>query len=644
MTFTSQWTGKQVGDFVIEEPIGRGGMAMVYSARQCSVDRQVALKIIELHPDGDGEFLKRFTHEAEVIAMLEHIHILPIFGYGLLEGEIAYFAMRLLRNGTLADRLRKGALPLDEAVDLFTQIASGLDYIHSRGVVHRDLKPSNILLDENGNAYLSDFGLAQLVDVTISLNAMSLRIAGSPTYLAPEVIQGEPATPLSDIYSLGVMLYHMLCGRPPFESKEGKISSLLYQHIHSKPTAPRQLNPEIPPAVEAIVLRALSKNPQDRFASPNEMALALRDAAQNHPSSGVRLAQIAMRPVRRVIRHRRRWQYLAVLVAAIIVIGAAVLIASQNRTPPPMNVTSGARAALADVPLTDGEIALARSRLEPEGFVAYIPCTLTDGFQAAVSQNLTNLAEQINLPLRLYDSEGDPAREMALVEQARVEGARAFILCPLGEPLLDDTISSLQDASIPLVLAQRYGSTYGVKVELDDDALGREQGSFAGQILQAKDDGHGVVVLLTALNTSGGKARASGMVDGLRQTASQAQALDPLDGATREQARQVITNLIADGTGFNAIVTISDDAALGAVDALQAANLTPDDVFIVSANDSDAVSSYIRDGYYLRGSVAIDPNENAQLLLNGIVKALAGSPVAEFLTVRSGALVTSDAS
>lgn len=606
-------------------------MAMVFAARQCSVERRVALKIIELHPGGDGEFLKRFTREAEVIAMLEHMHILPVYGYGVLDGEAAYFAMRLLREGTLADLLRKGPVPLNEAADLFTQIAGGLAYIHSRGVIHRDLKPSNILLDETGNAYLSDFGLAQLMDVTLSLDELTTYLAGSPAYLAPEIIQGEPATQLSDIYSLGIILYHMLCGRLPFESAEGRVSALLYQHMHEKPPPPRQFNPTIPPTVEAIILRALSKNPTERFASAEEMDFELRSAIQNNEASiSSRLLRIMPHPIQRM-SHPRRIAFGVLPIIVILIVTTAAIFISQSRGVPSMNIQPGLRATLADVSVTDGEVALTRERLQPDGFIAYMPCVLDDSFQGLVANALRDLAGQRQLPLRIYDSGADPAREMAMVEQARIEGAKAFILCPLGEPLLDSTIRSLQDAQLPLVLTQRYNTPYGVKIEMDDEALGREQGIYAGQILQTERDGHGTVAVFTFLDTSAGQSRTQGIVTGLQQTAPQAQIMEPMNAYTRSQARQLIGDMIATGTHFDAILTITDDAALGAADALAEANISPENVFIVNAGSGQPDNPYIRKDLALGSAVAIDPTEIAQLLLSGIVKALSGSPIAEYL-------------
>lgn len=635
------WTGKEIGDFVIEEPIGRGGTAAVYAARQRSVERKVALKIIDLQAS-DGDFLKRFTREAEVIAMLEHIHILPIYGYGVLEGEYAFLAMRLLETGTLADVLRRGALPLDAAIDLFTQIASGLHYMHSQGIVHRDLKPGNILLDAEGNAYLSDFGLARMMGGTHS-RANDSMLAGSPAYIAPEVIQGESADHLSDIYSLGVILYQMLAGRPPFESEDsglsGNLSALLYKHMHEKPPPPHQFNPAITPEVESVILRALSKNPRARFASAEDMAYELRAAAALSSMSLLRVPPMlaAQRVRRRLAPLPRLALVMAVVTVMTIVTGYLLL---RSRTPgPPMNVLTGQRAGLGSLTIADSEIDVARGRLGDDGFIAYFPCTLSDVYQKTLENRVSDLAHSYDLNVRIYDSQDDPAREITLVEQARIEGAKAFILCPLGEPLLDSTILSLQEATIPLVLSFNYDLPYGIKIDLDSRAIGIEQGRYAGLLLQAEHSGTGTVVLTTMANTAIGRDRAEGMIAGLRETAPQAHVIGPVDGYTSAQAAESIHNLLTDGTHFDAVLTMTDGAALGVIDALKAASLSPNDVFIVSANGDSPMSAYIRDGHYVRGTVAIDPNEQGQLAIIGIVKALAGSPVPEYLTLDTGALM-----
>ena len=244
-----RWVGRRVDDFVIEDRIGRGGMATVFRAHQVSVNRYVALKIIDLSPNQEerDEFRQRFAQEVAVVALLEHIHILPIYAYGIVENEFAYLAMRLLRGGSLADLLRKGPLPLTRAADIFTQIGRGLQYAHSKDVIHRDLKPSNILLDDAGNAYLSDFGLAKMIGSTLNLTK-SGNLVGTPAYVAPEQVRGEAADVRSDIYSLGILLYHMLVGRPPFELADSGIAALLYKHVEEPPPPPHLLNPAVTPA------------------------------------------------------------------------------------------------------------------------------------------------------------------------------------------------------------------------------------------------------------------------------------------------------------------------------------------------------------------------------------------------------------
>lgn len=277
--------GDQIDDFVIDEPIGSGGVGTVYAAHQRSIHRAVALKVVT--ECEDRALLKRFIREAETMAYLEHIHILPIYRYGLVEDDTAYLAMRLMQHGTLADLLRKqGTLSLDKTLHFVEQIAQGLEFMHSMEVVHRDLKPSNILLDEESNIYLSDFGAVYLLSASASKSENAMRLSGTPSYIAPELLQGESATPVSDIYSFGVMIYQMLCGRLPFESEHGGVAALLYQQLHDAPTPPHLLNPEITPNVEKVLLTALAKKPQERYQSAEALAYYLQKAALGHEAHG----------------------------------------------------------------------------------------------------------------------------------------------------------------------------------------------------------------------------------------------------------------------------------------------------------------------------------------------------------------------
>lgn len=289
--------GRQINNFIIRGRLGQGGMASVYLAYQPSVNREVALKIITVNsvPSERDEFRLRFAQEAQVIASLEHAHILPVYDYGIYENEIAYIAMRLLRGGTLGDLLVDEPLELDRAAEIFSQIALGLSYAHRKGIIHRDLKPSNILFDDSGFAYLSDFGLAKMVENSLGLTK-SDAIVGTPMYMSPEQLRGTPLDARSDIYSLGCVLYHMLVGHQPFADSATGIVSIIYQQLEKAPTPPREVNPNIPPAVEQVVLRALSKDRDARFATADEMATALNQALGRNQHSREAVAKAASVP------------------------------------------------------------------------------------------------------------------------------------------------------------------------------------------------------------------------------------------------------------------------------------------------------------------------------------------------------------
>ncbi len=265
--------GANLGPYRVLEQIGRGGMATVYKAYHPATDRAVAIKVLPEQLADDPNFLARFEREARVVASLQHVHILPVFDYGQERG-VTYLVMPYITGGTLKEYLQDHSLTLDEIVRLFSQIAEAVDYAHRRGVIHRDLKPGNVLLDESSNALLSDFGLTRMAQSSSSLTGTG--VIGTPAYMSPEQGQGLPTDTRSDIYSLGIMLYEFIVGDVPFSADTPV--AIIFKHISQPLPLPRTSRPDTPDVVEAVILRALAKSPEDRFQSAADMAKALQEA------------------------------------------------------------------------------------------------------------------------------------------------------------------------------------------------------------------------------------------------------------------------------------------------------------------------------------------------------------------------------
>lgn len=263
--------GKTLGQFEIAEEIGRGGMATVYKARQRSMNRVVAIKVLPRQMLHDPGFYERFEREVDVISHLEHPHILPIYDYGQDDG-LPYIAMRYLGGGSLEQRIRRGQVRVEDIEKPLRQVAQALDYAHQQGIIHRDLKPGNIMLDENGNAYLTDFGIARVLgsDLTGSM------IIGTPAYMSPEQANGLPVDGRSDIYSLGIVLYEWITGRGPYQA-ETPMAVLLKQIQEPMPSL-RQIRGDIPQAVDDVIQKATAKNPDYRFSSAGELAQAFANS------------------------------------------------------------------------------------------------------------------------------------------------------------------------------------------------------------------------------------------------------------------------------------------------------------------------------------------------------------------------------
>jgi serine/threonine protein kinase/WD40 repeat protein len=269
-------SGKTLKGYELLERIGAGGFGAVYRARQTTVAREVAIKIILPGFANKPDFIRRFETEAHLIANLEHLHIVPLYDYWR-DPDGAYLVMRYLRGGSLRDVLETGSYDFEATAYMLDQIASSLSAAHRNHVIHRDIKPGNILLDEDGNAYLSDFGIAKdLQSVSGNLTEVD-QIVGSLDYLSPEQARSEPVTNRTDIYSLGVMLYEVITGQHPFH----EVTSVerLYKHINDPLPDIENLDDDVRDAINIVIQKATSKNPTNRYEDALTMAAEFRQAA-----------------------------------------------------------------------------------------------------------------------------------------------------------------------------------------------------------------------------------------------------------------------------------------------------------------------------------------------------------------------------
>ena len=284
---SSDLTGKLLGTCRLEKLLGQGGMGAVYLARQLRPSRLVAVKVLQVTSNSpEQKFLARFRREADVIAQLEHVNIVPIYEYGE-QGKLAYLVMPYLTGGSLRDVLsQRGPLSLREVAVYLDQAAAALDYAHAHGVIHRDLKPANFLLHADGRLVLADFGIARILEEHPYSSALTSvgTLLGTPEYMAPEMVRGEQIDYRVDIYELGIVLYHMLSGHVPFTGSTPY--AIVAKHVQEPLQPLHPTIPSIPPAVDAMIQKATAKRREERYTSVRNMAQALRAAmADGHPKT-----------------------------------------------------------------------------------------------------------------------------------------------------------------------------------------------------------------------------------------------------------------------------------------------------------------------------------------------------------------------
>lgn len=271
-----EFIGKQIGGYEIRERIGKGGMATVYLALQTSMNRLVAIKLLPHDMMKDESYLQRFEREVSIVSSLEHRNIVPVYDHGNYNGQ-PYIIMRYMNAGSVDDLIREGPLSPEKYVDIIAQVAPALDYAHGKQVLHRDLKPSNILLDDDGGAYITDFGIARILGSENAGATLTTQgVVGTPSYMSPEQAQGLSLDGRSDVYGLGVMLFEMATGQRPFQSETPYTIAVM--QVTTPPPAPRSINANVPGSVEQVIYKALKKRPEDRYQSAMELAEALKMA------------------------------------------------------------------------------------------------------------------------------------------------------------------------------------------------------------------------------------------------------------------------------------------------------------------------------------------------------------------------------
>src|SRR5262245_14930310 len=276
--------GTRLGPYKIVAPIGAGGMGEVYKAKDTRLDRTVAVKVLPSHVSSDPTLRERFEREARTIAALNHPHICTLYDVGH-EADTDFLVLEYLEGQTLADRLTKGALPLDQALQLAIQIADALDKAHRAGIVHRDLKPGNIMLTKSGTKLL-DFGLAKVTPAVMAASGLSMAptgaspvtmqgtILGTLQYMAPEQVEGREADARSDIFALGAIVYEMVTGQRAFSGKSQ--ASVIAAILERQPPTMSTLQPLTPPLLDHIVRRCLAKDPDERWQSAADLMRDLK--------------------------------------------------------------------------------------------------------------------------------------------------------------------------------------------------------------------------------------------------------------------------------------------------------------------------------------------------------------------------------
>lgn len=659
--------GTQIDDFVILEKVGEKPTATVYRARQQSTSREVALKVIKLRGKQirNTEFKTYFVKEVALLARLQHDHIVPIYAYAV-KAEYAYIAMRYVKGQSLTIHLKEGnPFSIEKTMHVIDQVITALIYAFDYGILHAHLKPSNIFLDEAGTIFVSDFAVMPKImrwglgydkasgDLS-NIGNIASNLA-CLTYRSPEQLKSDAAEEYlasSDVFSMGVLLYHMLTGRVPFESDN--LLSLLFMQMERIPVPPSEINPHIPIAIEAIILKALEKSPSQRYPSIIEMAQALQQITDDDDDldtlTAIKIGITRTNP--RKLSAKMSPIIIVTIISVLLLINFGLVLGRNDffvdSTPqigdvPMIDLILDSESDIADISVTAPILERARTALGDSGFIAFMACSQQSEYHSGLAREISHYAELQNLTLQIYDAQGDIYTQITQIDQALTEGARGFIICPLSPMLLEDKLYAISDSNLPLVIFGENDTTHiSVSVQEDNNAIGLAVGHYAGELIQAELNGNANVVIMGYPDVPHIALRGEGMETGVLEIAPSAVISARVLGGARSLGHQSITELLNQDIGIDIILSINDIGALGAIDALVEAGIPPEDVMIVSVDAETLVRQYIENGYYMHGSLAVNRMAMAHGLVNSTLYLLAGEPVSALILVPAGDIISSE--
>ncbi len=464
--------GVTISHYRVTEKLGSGGMGDVYAARDLLLGRTVAIKVLQAHSDGDGSRRQRFLQEARAASALNHSSIVTIYDV-VQENDTDYIVMELVEGETLAQRITRAGLSLDEALDLMTKICAGLAVAHARGIVHRDLKPGNIMIPSAGGVKILDFGLAKFAGVMMSgeqggPTAQRTRpgeLLGTLEYMSPEQILGGDVDARSDIFSLGTMLFEMVTGRRPFHSDS--VAATLHDIAYRDPPDPKSLQDELPEAVSALITRMLAKRPENRFDHAGALGIALDEARQgrvSHPP--------VTRTTPRGLTWSRRTAALSIGILTMVVLAAVIVLTKPfDRTLPGNGVPIAAASAMEPLPITAQDHTARSNRLlDAYWREGYIDSAIA-GYQRAIALDPNSASAHAGLALAYWRKyrETDDA---AWLDLAQKNGQRAVEI----EPQLATAQTSLALAEIEKGEVESAGRRFESTLKLDPENVAAIRG------------------------------------------------------------------------------------------------------------------------------------------------------------------------